>query len=187
MSDDTLTIPIDLVEASMAKTRQMLRVAARELAKVGFNVQFSPYPTELEELVKQFAFRPGWVAWMGYRDRDVERDEHGQPKGTVFAGGLTLTIRTMCFNSYHPGDGRNYQVDHIFEVPAATYNRESWQAWLLDVCDRIDKHEAREFFDIGGERPYAPNHGPGWDPYLTVVHSSDEDRRTSYKGTVNPG
>lgn len=43
-----------------------------------------------------------------------------------------------------------------------------------------------EFFVIDGERPYAPNHGPGHDPYTIRETSTDEERRTSFRGTLNP-
>lgn len=41
--------------------------------------------------------------------------------------------------------------------------------------------------DPGLTRPLAPNHGPGWNPYLVTVLGTEEDRRTSFTGKVNPG
>lgn len=34
-------------------------------------------------------------------------------------------------------------------------------------------------------RPYAPCHGPGWDPYLITVERTAVDRRTSFRGEVD--
>jgi hypothetical protein len=34
------------------------------------------------------------------------------------------------------------------------------------------------------ERPLAPCHGPGWDPYLVTVERTGLDRRTSFRGEV---
>jgi len=38
---------------------------------------------------------------------------------------------------------------------------------------------------IGDERPYAPHHGPGEDPYTVYEHASFEDTRISFRGGVN--
>lgn len=35
-------------------------------------------------------------------------------------------------------------------------------------------------------RPFAPNHGPGNDPYTVRQLTTDEDRRTSFRGDLNP-
>ena len=35
-------------------------------------------------------------------------------------------------------------------------------------------------------RPFAPNHGPGFDPYAVRELTTNEARRTSFRGTVNP-
>jgi hypothetical protein len=72
-------------------------------------------------------------------------------------------------------------------VPAATYNERSWRRWLLDRLLKVETHEACEFFQLDGERPYAPHHGPGWDPYMVIEHGSDEDARTSFRGEVKGG
>ena len=69
-------------------------------------------------------------------------------------------------------------------VPPAAYNRRSWQRWLFEQCLLGERHEAMEFFTISGEHPYAPNHGPGNDPYIDAELTTDEDRRTSFKGVV---
>jgi hypothetical protein len=91
-------------------------------------------------------------------------------------------------------------VNHYFMVPAATYNEQSWTRWLFDRLGDVDTHERMEDFvlevvvtDRHGcearslERPLAPNHGPGWDPYLVTVVASENDRRTSFRGELNPG
>jgi hypothetical protein len=93
-------------------------------------------------------------------------------------------------------------VHHYFEVPAATYNRQSWVHWLFKCCLRVDEHEAMEHFGfeyeypnkIGietfgtrkeVERPYRPIHAPGWDPYMIVVVEHDDTaHRTSFRGVL---
>ena len=139
------------------------------------NTQIAPDPVELRELVEVMAYRPGWTF------RLIDDLDRGQ--GSV---GLTLDIVTLGYNSYHPEQGENYGVHHYMPVPPASYNRASWQRWLFDQCVLVDRHEAMEFFQIDGSRPYAPNHGPGWDPYIVTELTTEVDRRTSFRGEVNP-
>jgi hypothetical protein len=91
-------------------------------------------------------------------------------------------------------------VNHYFPVPAATYNEQSWLKWLFDRLGNVDDHERMEDFALAvdhtvgpdGEadehldRPYAPMHKPGWDPYLVTVVATETDRRTSFRGELNP-
>lgn len=141
--------------------------------------QSAPFPEILASLVERCEYRPGWKLWL----EDVgNRDTHHGEE--VEAGGLTLLIRTEGFDTYHPEKGPNYRVVHYFPVPAATYNEPSWRRWLLDRLIKVETHEACEFFRIAGERPYAPHHGPGNDPYIIFEHGTDEDARTSFRGEV---
>jgi len=141
--------------------------------------QYAPYPTELAELVAKLDYkhRDGWDA----RLLDVERDHADVHSGA--AGGLTLIITRQGPDTYHPE--RVIRVAHYFPVPAATYDRRSWQRWLFERILDVEKHEAMEFFVIDGERPYAPSHGPGNDPYIVREVGTDLDRRTAFTGRVN--
>ena len=153
-------------------------------------LQYGPYPDELEALVYQLKYRPGW----SFDLKPLERD----PAGThgAAAGGLTFVILTGTWTRHQPGiteyqgtwDAYHEKVErpvyHYFVVPAATYNRASWQRWLLDCLLKVETHECMEHFQIDGERPYAPTHGPGDDPYTIHEYSNDERRRTSFRGTV---
>src|SRR5258708_1853484 len=137
------------------------------------NEQVAPWPTELEDLVDKMLYRPGWT----FSLEDIDRGQGSK--------GLTLDITTLGYNSYHPEQGEHYAVHHYMPVPPANYNRQSWQRWLLEMCILVDRHEACEFFQIDGEHPYAPNHGPGNDPYIVFELTTAEDRRTSFRGLVN--
>lgn len=136
--------------------------------------QEAPEPEVLYELVSKLTYRPGWTFTL----EDIDRGQGCQ--------GLTLDIVTKGYDAYHPERGENYRVHHYMEVPPASYNRISWQRWLLDQILLVERHEACEFFTIDGEKPYAPHHGPGFDPYIIFDHGSDEDRRTSFRGEVKP-
>ncbi len=146
-------------------------------------IQIAPFPDELQKLVDGCVYRPGWKVSLSHivRDRVDPTDDYSDP----LAEGTTLTITTRGYNSYHPEQGQNYGVHHYFIVPAATYNRTSWLRWLLDCFIKVETHEACEFLTIDGNKPFAPHHGPGEDPYTVWHTGSDEDRRTSFRGKVN--
>lgn len=150
--------------------------------------QVAPYPTELADLVATLAYKPGWTFTL----EDIDRDQGSE--------GLTLDIVTLGFDSYHPERGQHYRVHHYMPVPPASFDRRSWRRWLLDQLLLVERHEACEFFrfelhgdftlrdgtttDTYVERPYAPSHGPGNDPYLVREVGTDEDQRTSFRGVV---
>lgn len=136
-------------------------------------VQYSPFPGELAALVEALEYRPGWVIKLEDKDR-------GQG-----SRGLTLVITTKGYDSYNPGNGETYRVNHYMPVPPAAFNRVSWQHWLFDQCVLVERHECMEFFRINGKRPYAPHHGPGNDPYIVFERGSDEEARTMYTGEIN--
>lgn len=134
------------------------------------NTQAAPGPDELADLVASTTYRPGW---------DLELADVIRGQGCA---GLTLTITTNTINSYPPHE--RMMVRHLFAVPPAAYNRTSWMRWLFECFHQVELHECMEFFTVAGEKPFAPNHGPGWDPYLVTQLSTDLDRRTSFRGIV---
>lgn len=136
------------------------------------NTQTAPYPDALEQLVDQLEYRPHWR----FSLTDVDRGQGSK--------GLTFTVVSVGYDSYHPDRGETYGVRHYFPVPPAAYNEENWKRWLLDRLIEVETHEACEFFQVGGDRPFAPHHGPGNDPYTIFHHGSDLDRRTSFRGDV---
>jgi hypothetical protein len=88
------------------------------------------------------------------------------------------------FDTYHPDRGRTYHVLHYFPVPAASYGRRSWQRWLFDRYVDVLTHEGAEMFVIDGERPYAPHHYDGADPY--VVFETTRAERLARPGSPDP-
>jgi hypothetical protein len=151
--------------------------------------QTAPYPDILASLVERLRYRRhlGWNVWL---EDDCQRDKPGRHTGE--ARGLTLVVGRAGPNTYDPD--QHMFVNHYFPVPAATYNQASWMRWLFDRLGDVDAHERMEDFAFESEdpacrpvRPYAPNHGPGWDPYLVTVEATATDRRTSFRGELNPG
>lgn len=136
--------------------------------------QGAPYPAELAALVAELEYRPGWTF-------SLETIDRGQD-----SMGLTLIITTLGYNTHHVDRGETYRVSHLMPVPPAAYNAASWRMWLFEQLLLVEKHEAMEFFQVSGERPYAPNHGHGWDPYLLTEETTDADRRTNFRNQVVP-
>lgn len=133
----------------------------------------APYPRELADLVGQVSYRPGWRT----RLEDIDRGQGSE--------GLTLIITTLGYDSYNPGHGEHYRVSHFFPVPPAAYDERSWRRWLFEQFLLVERHECMEFFAIAGERPYAPSHGPGNDPYLVREIGTVLDQKTSFRGEVD--
>lgn len=154
--------------------------------------QYAPYPTPLAEIVDGLHYRDGWHFSLVDNERDPA-STHGSA-----AGGLTLRVLIRCVDSYSDkairceGCGQrraDFHVYHFFIVPAATYNRAAWTRWLFDCIVKVETHEAMEFFVVGdptkgSDRPFAPTHGPGCDPYVVHECMTDEMRRTTFRGEV---
>jgi hypothetical protein len=112
----------------------------------------------LLELNSLVSYKPNWTHFIGY-----EISEDG-------SGGWHLFIVSHTENSLKPGE--SIRVRHGFLIPPASYNRDSWAAWIFDRYRDVETHEAAEFFRIDGLREFAPHHGNGEDPYR-VWHTSD--------------
>ena len=164
--------------------------------------QVAPWPSELEELVKTFRYKPGWhFALVEDLDRDFEPTDHDRER--PIGHGTTLVITSLTYNSYGKKDFEgnyigeysykdppDYRVNHYKIVPAATFNEAAWKRWILDQCLEVEQHEACEFSrwlqsDGTSERPFSPTHGPGCNPYVVHEYSSDAQRRTSFRGVLD--
>lgn len=115
-------------------------------------------PPGLPALVGAISYKPGWHCWLD------KFEEEGQVRG------IALHIVSDTEDSLAPE--RRIRVNHEFLVPPASYNRDTWAAWLFDRFVDVERHEAGEFFRIDGVREFAPHHGNGEDPYRTW-HVSD--------------
>jgi hypothetical protein len=141
-------------------------------------IQTAPDPVELEDIVANTTYKQGWTFELADMDRDLDEDDN------VIGRGLTLDITALTQDSYHPEHKR--RTRHLFIVPAATFDRGEWQRWVLDRIIDVETHEACEFYQVGGTRPYAPHHAPGRNPYVIHELGSDLDVRTSFRGVVKP-
>lgn len=148
-----------------------------------------PFPHELDAAVK--AFRPtgiltGWRVELRIRDR-------GQG-----CKGLTLLVYPNVPDSYHP----EHHVNTVFSypVPAAAFNRESWEEWLWAMISETEDHERAEGFrflqegpgvGIGHDqdgilvrRPYKPAHADGWNPGIVRTVVSETVTNTPNAGRL---
>ncbi len=147
------------------------------------NRQEALYPVTLAMIVHRLRYMSGWSFEL------LEDFDRGQS-----SRGLTLRIRVRVQNSYEPPTDDEVRkmitVNHFFPVEPAGFNECAWRRWLLSKILLVHQHEACEFFRLEDslgeitERPFAPNHGPGCDPYTIVEYAKDEDRRTRFTGEV---
>jgi hypothetical protein len=119
----------------------------------------------LADLVDKATCKPGW------RFNLVEE-----------YGALRLVITVPGNDSYNPEFALT--VRHFFPVPTATYNEKTWRRWIFERCRGVENHELGEWFKIGGERPFAPLHGPGEDPYTVHEFRDEIAARTLQDGSV---
>lgn len=171
----------------------------------GDNWQVCKFPVELLDVVSTFHYMENWSFSLEHLDRG--QGSHG----------LTLVIELQTPNSYTDPKRRRITVHHLFPVPPAAYNRQSWRRWLLEMILLVHTHEACEFFEEpcpkcegagwletdfdthttepcdgqgchqGFVKPFAPNHGPGYDPYRIVEYENNIARTTLFTGEVKDG
>ncbi len=137
------------------------------------NNQTAPFPQALADIVAALDYRPGWR----FRLLDIERDPG--------CAGLTFEVLSDTMDTYNPEQRR--PILHYFPVPPATYNRESWLEWVRDRLIEIETHEACEYMQVAGKRPFAPGHAPGWNPYAIRTVISAEAAETDFKGVRHEG
>jgi len=127
----------------------------------------------LRDLLGRLTYRAGWKFEL---ERDLYRGQGSR--------GTTLVITVTAPNSVRPQD--TIEVRHYMLVPPASYNERSWRWWLFQQIGLVEQHERMEFFQLDGKAVYPPAHGPGNDPYLILDYGTSTDRRTSFRGTLNP-
>jgi hypothetical protein len=134
--------------------------------------QTADYPHVLHDLVKRCEYRPGWSAELVVLN---DRQDGGS--------GLTLVITSYGLDTYD--ESRELLLGHQFQVPAANYTEQVWRKWLFERFLDCEIHECAEFFQIDGERPYAPHHGPGHNPYFIYEYADESAARMRADGGLN--
>lgn len=77
--------------------------------------------------------------------------------------GRYLCVFAATPDSHHPERPRTTQ--HQFEIPDEI---EDVERWLFDCLLLCELHEAGEFFEVAGRRPFYPNHQDEGSPYELV-------------------
>lgn len=118
-------------------------------------LQVAPWPDELEQAVKELRYLPRWRFWLTEESRGQD------------CNGLTLNIIPDKLDSYH--QERYANTRFLYPVPAAAFNRDSWEEWLWARIEETEAHERAEWFkfvdkDGNERRPFKPIHADGWDP-----------------------
>jgi hypothetical protein len=121
----------------------------------------------LADIVSHVKCKPGWR--FSLRDED---------------GALRLVIYVPGHDSAAPSDLKPLAINHLFPVPTATYNKESWRRWVFEMCRCVEDHELGEWFRIDAERCFAPLHGPGEDPYTVHEFRPVQDQLTTQDGSM---
>jgi hypothetical protein len=109
----------------------------------------------LVAVVAKVTYKPGWRVWLDYMPRATEQYTGSE--------GLTLRIAALVFDSRDPG--YTTPVEHWMAVPPTSWDRPTWERWVLDQLILVERHEAMEFYAVGGHKVFFPAHGPGRDPY----------------------
>lgn len=130
------------------------------------NNQTAPFPHALKGIVDSLKYRKGWSFSL---DEDYDRGQG--------CTGLTFNIFVQADDSYAE---RVTRVQHLMPVPAAAYNAKAWRRWVFEQILLVERHEAAEFFELDGKKPFAPHHLPGNDPY-TVFEPGTEEQEISHR------
>jgi len=122
----------------------------------------------LRKVVDEVEGMPGWSF-------DIATDrETGTP---------VLRIHHLdCMDAYQPD--RKMPLTHSFPIPTTTYNEKSWRYFVFNCYRAVMNHELGEWVRWGDERPFAPLHGPGENPYVVTQYRTDEERRTRQDGSM---
>jgi hypothetical protein len=124
----------------------------------------------LRQIIANVTCKPGWEFALASTRSKLDCDR-------------VLEIRVTGSNARIQDE--DITIRHNFPVPIATYNEMTWRRWIFDCCIKVETHELGEFFMIAGERPFAPLHGPGEDPYVIHEFRPEVDARTRQDGTIS--
>lgn len=120
--------------------------------------QTAPYPANLEMIVGDVDYKD-WAFTLDFYNREVGGE------------GLTLRIRVAAPDTHEPEGPIIFWI-HDFEVPARTFDPQTWQRWVFDCIMLAERHESMEQFRVAGEQVFFPAHSATSDMYETkhVTH-----------------
>ena len=90
------------------------------------------------------AYKPGWSFRLGG------------------PGNRFLCVTATTADSLNPT--RDRSTGHMWEIPEGLDERREFARWVFARLLDAERHEAAEFFEVDGHRPFWPAHDAG-DPY----------------------
>lgn len=100
----------------------------------------------------RIVYKPGWTFKVGGPDRRYL---------CVFATNTDTLVPS-----------RERCTQHMFELPPEDLTLREFSRWLLEQLHTAERHETCEWLQVGGQRPFFPEHGDG-DPYKPVERWDD--------------
>jgi hypothetical protein len=125
---------------------------------------------ELQAMVDALRYKPGWEFMLRYGATSSAGASVTGPQATTSsigsAGHITLAhpplpvtlaiiVRTPDAHKHE----KIIYVPHTFAVPPED-DHPPWDEWLLACIHNVEVHEMCEFYQVGGHRPFYPEHGP---------------------------
>jgi hypothetical protein len=174
--------------------------------------QEAPDPMPLRELVAAYRGKPGERVYLTGDDYDRGQGSRGLTLIVNITGPDSYhPERPVSVNhlfpvppaAYDSRSWRRWLFDRLSDVD--THERCEWfrveltegaehRSWVdNDTAVRCACLHGADHYDdsppppVRLDRPYAPSHGPGNDPYLVRELGTDIDKRTSFRGELNPG
>ena len=105
-------------------------------------------PSTPAALVPGLAYKPGWTFKAGGPGREF-----------------------LCVFALTPDSGapdRQRTTQHMFRFPDGLVTREGFARWVFACLMQAEFHEAAEFLQIDGVRPFFPHHQDEGSPYAWV-------------------
>lgn len=120
----------------------------------------------LRKIVGEAAYKPGWIMYIEDEDGDLR----------------LVLVDTKCMDAYNSTERK--PLAHYHPVPPAFYTEASWKRWIFEQCRRTENHEIGEWLRWGNDRPFAPLHGPGEDPYTVHEFRDAHDAFVTQDGSI---
>jgi hypothetical protein len=127
--------------------------------------------SDLYVTVGQLRYKPGWQFRL--ESGHTSSTGGGCPSrlpavsastGMAFTYPPQPVFLVVCVETLDSSSGARIFIEHRFLAPPEEYPIPA-RRWLLDRILDVERHEAMEFFAIGDQRPFYPDHGPAADLY----------------------
>jgi hypothetical protein len=135
----------------------------------------------LAEMVRLLRYKPGWSFRLaqGATSASFVCTQSGDEEPSYGWGSFSVTdwradgshlrlepvFLTICVETDDAtAPGKKVTVQHTIGAPWPDHHM-PWHAWLKQCIIAVEMHEIGEWIEIGGQRPFYPEHGPNADLY----------------------